>query len=194
MSEPSLITHPLTPDRWNDFTTVLGKSGQSGCWCCYWLTETSKAFRTGSQGGAAAGNRTTFRARITAGPPPGLVAYEGNTPIAWVRVLPRAVLPGLNSSKFFATDLPTAGVWSLSCFVIRAGWRRKGLMTPLITAAAAHAKAQGATALEAYPTDTAQKQAASAVYLGVASTFRRLGFVEVQRRADHKPMMRLALE
>lgn len=32
---------------------------------------------------------------------------------------------------------------------------------------------------------------ASSVYLGLASTFERLGFEVVQRRAPHKPMMRL---
>ena len=32
------------------------------------------------------------------------------------------------------------------------------------------------------------------IYTGVASTFERLGFKEVQRKAPHKPMMRQELE
>ncbi|MFQ5795421.1 MAG: hypothetical protein ACE5JP_10280 [Candidatus Bipolaricaulia bacterium] len=29
--------HPLTPDRWDDLTTLFGKAGaDGGCWCMYW--------------------------------------------------------------------------------------------------------------------------------------------------------------
>lgn len=184
---------PLTPALWADFETVLGGSGQSGCWCMYWLLGSAE-FRAGSAGGGAASNRAAFRARVTDGPPPGLLAYDGATPVAWVRVLPRAALPALANSRFFKTDLPTDGIWSLSCFVVRAKWRRRGLTEVLTRAAIDHARAHGATALEAYPTDTAERRPSSAVYLGLASTFRRLGFHEVQRLAPHKPMLRLALD
>lgn len=183
---------PLTPDLWEDFASVLGGSGKSGCWCMYWLTG-SAAFRAGAKGGRAAPNRAAFREVVDAGPPPGLLAYDGAEPVAWLRLLPRARLPGLERSRFFATGLDTAGVWSLSCFVVRARWRRRGLTDVLIRAAIAHARDAGATALEAYPTDSEARKPASAVYLGLASTFRRLGFAEVQRHAPEKPMLRLPL-
>lgn len=67
---------------------------------------------------STAQNRKHFRALVEAGPPPGLAAYEGETPIAWCRVMPRDRLPGLANSRYFKTDLDIEGVWSLSCFVV----------------------------------------------------------------------------
>lgn len=184
---------PLTPERIGDFETVLGGSGQSGCWCMYWLTEGSKAFREGAAGGAEAANRAAFRAVVDDGPAPGLIAYDDDVPVGWVRVMPRDAHPGLAASRFFATELPTGGVWSISCFVVRAKWRGRGLTERLARAAVRYAESHGARAVEAYPTATDERKPASAVYLGLASTFERLGFEEVQRKAPHKPMMRLFL-
>jgi hypothetical protein len=56
------------------------------------------------------------------------------------------------------------------------------------------ARDHGAGALEAYPWETDEPRSPSSIYTGVASTFRRLGFEEVQRRAPHRPMMRLRLD
>ncbi len=191
-----VVCHPLTPDRWADFETVLGGSGQSGCWCMYWIHTQSATFRAGSAGGAAAPNREAFRARVAAGPPPGLLAYHGAEPVAWARITPRDALPGLARSRFFKSDLPAEGVWSLSCFVVRARWRGRGLTEALTRAALSFAAEAGATALEVYPTEVepgAARRPASAVYTGLSSTFARLGFEVVQRRAPHRPMMRRAL-
>ncbi len=159
----------------------------------YWITDGSAAFRDGSKGGAGAANRGAFHNIVDNGPPPGLLGYVGDEPVGWVRILPRNSLPGLSRSRLFSTDLPTDGVWSISCFVIRAKWRRQGLTEQLARAAVRHARENGARAVEAYPTDTEARKSTSAVYLGLASTFRRLGFEEVQRKAPEKPMMRLFL-
>ncbi|WP_172294123.1 GNAT family N-acetyltransferase [Pseudoruegeria sp. HB172150] len=183
----------LTPERWEDFETVLGKSGQSGCWCMYWLADGSRAFRDGARGGGEATNRSAFRTIVEKGPAPGLLAYDRDVPVAWVRILPRSRHPSLENSRFFRTQLPTDHVWSLSCFVVRAKWRRHGLTEQLTRAAIRYAREHGARAVEAYPTETDEKKDSSSIYMGVASTFRRLGFEEVQRKAPHKPMMRLFL-
>ncbi|MFN3145945.1 MAG: GNAT family N-acetyltransferase [Paracoccaceae bacterium] len=100
---------------------------------------------------------------------------------------------GLDRSRFFRTDLPADGVWSLSCFRVRAGWRGRGLTRVLTEAALAFARTQGGSWLEVYPTDTDARRSPQAVYTGIASTFRALGFEEVQRLDPAKPMMRKAL-
>ena len=41
-----------------------------------------------------AGTRQLFRARVEAGPPPGLLAYRGGAPVGWIQVGPRADVPG----------------------------------------------------------------------------------------------------
>ena len=185
---------PLIPERLGDLERVLGASGIGGCWCMYWTLPTSSAWGEGTTGGRMAPNRAAFEALVTAGPPPGLLAYDGDEPVAWCRVMPRRALPGLARSTYFRTDLDIEGVWSLACFVVRKPYRGRGLTTVLTKAARELVRAEGGTILEVYPWDTGQRRADDVVYTGLASTFSRLGFEVVQRRAPHKPMMRLAVE
>jgi GNAT superfamily N-acetyltransferase len=179
---------PLTPDRWPDFERLFGPNGAcASCWCMWWRRP-RKAF----DAGAGDRNRTAFRAIVEAGPPPGLLAYVEGEPVGWCQVTPRAALPTLDRSRLLkpVDDRP---VWSLSCFFIKAGHRRRGLSAVLIEAARDHARRSGAMHLEAYPWETSEKKATSTIYTGQASTFRRLGFFEVARRAPHRPIMRFDL-
>jgi GNAT superfamily N-acetyltransferase len=193
MDVDGFTIEPLTPDRFEDFVAVLGQGGVAGCWCMYWTTDTTQEWRQNARGGAHAPNKQLMRDLVAAGPPPGLIAYDGGEPVAWCRVVARATLPGLKRSTHFSTDLAIDDVWSLPCFVVRREYRGRGLTAALATAAAELAEAQGATILEAYPWDSDERQDPAAIYTGMASTFRRLGFREVQRKAPHKPMMRLEL-
>jgi len=184
---------PLSKERFDDFVAVLGAGGIGGCWCMYWIAPTSKAWGECTVGGSRARNRELFQGLVEAGPPPGLLAYEARVPVAWCRVMQRERLPGLANSRHFKTDLDIDGVWALSCFVVKRSHRGRGLTTVLTKAAASFAREQGARVLEVYPWDTEERKSDSTLYTGVASTFERLGFTEVQRRAPHKPMMRLSL-
>ncbi|MDH3299554.1 MAG: GNAT family N-acetyltransferase [Acidimicrobiia bacterium] len=184
---------PLTLDRFDDFVAVIGRGGIGGCWCMYWTCPTSAAWGDGCKGGSKAPNRQAFHDSVEAGPPPGLLAYDDGDPVAWCRVMPRRALPGLANSRFFKTDLDIEGVWSLACFVVRKPHRGKGLTAVLTKAALEFVRGQGGRIVESYPWDTDEAKADSVVYTGLASTFPRLGFNVVQRRADHKPMMRIAV-
>ena len=194
MNIDGYAVEPLTPDRFDDFETVLGKGGIGGCWCMYWILPTSKKWSEDAKGGSKAANKPAFRSIVATGPPPGLLAYDGADPVAWCRVMPRTALPGLSRSRHFKTDLDIEGVWSLPCFVVRRAHRGRGLTSILIRGAAELARGQGARILEAYPWDTDEKKDTMTIYTGIASTFARLGFEVVQRKVDHKPMMRLSLD
>ncbi|MDH3295720.1 MAG: GNAT family N-acetyltransferase, partial [Acidimicrobiia bacterium] len=137
--------------------------------------------------------RQAFLDLVEAGPPPGLLAYDDGDPVAWCRVMPRRALPGLANSRYFKTDLEIDGVWSLACFVVRRSHRGRGLTTVLTKAALEFVREQGGRIVESYPWDTDAVKADAVVYTGLASTFTRLGFEVVQRRAGHKPMMRIAV-
>ena len=87
-----------------------------------------------------AGTRQLFRARVEAGPPPGLLAYRGGAPVGSAQVGPRADVPGWNGARRLTA--PTAAapaddprVWGISCFVTKAGWRRQGIATALLKGA-----------------------------------------------------------
>lgn len=71
--------------------------------------------------------------------------------------------------------------------------RGRGLSGTLTQIAMSLATEQGARVLEACPLETDGREDPMSIYTGVASTFQRLGFEGVQRKAPHKPMMRLEL-
>ena len=85
----------------------------------------------------------------------------------------------------------TRPVWSLSCFYVRKGYRRRGVTSTLISAALEVARRAGAPALEAYPLDSALTPSASST--GYASTFARAGFQIVTRHVPSRPTMRYEL-
>lgn len=184
---------PLTADRFDDFAHVLGKSGIGGCWCMYWTCPSSAVWGEGAKGGSTGANKQAFREIVVDGPPPGLLAYDGEEAVGWCRVMPRQALPGLANSRNFKTDLDIEGVWSLACFVIRRSHRGRGLTSVLTKAAIEFVRAHGGGIVEAYPTETDVTASPSSVYLGLASTFERLGFEVVHRTAPHRPMMRFAV-
>ena len=138
-------------------------------------------------------NRRAFHKIVKHGPPPGLLAFDGERAVGWCQLTPRDDLPWLNRARFLqrVDDVP---VWSISCFYVRRGYRRQGIMSALITAAVKAAKRANAPALEAYPVDTARPESTSNVFTGTASTFTRAGFKSVARRIPSRPIMRHDLE
>jgi GNAT superfamily N-acetyltransferase len=154
------------------------------CWCMYW--------RIGAayQRAGSARNRAAFRAVVRRGPPPGLLAFDGDTAVGWCQLTPRERLPHLERSRRLrrVDDLP---VWSISCFYVRKSHRRRGVTSTLIAEALKVAKRAGAPALEAYPLDRGLSP--SAIFTGVASTFERAGFETVARHVPARPIMRHAL-
>ena len=138
----------------------------------------------------AARNKAAFRAVVRQGPPPGLLAFDGNLAVGWCQVTPRDSVPALDKIWRLkrVDDVP---VWSLSCFYVRIGYRRRGVMRTLIDAALKAAKRARAPALEAYPLDG--DVSPSSTSTGYASTFKRAGFRIVARRSPERPIMRYAL-
>jgi GNAT superfamily N-acetyltransferase len=135
-------------------------------------------------------NKQAFREVVTSGPPPGLLAFDGDLAVGWCQLTPRDTLPGLDRSRRLrrVDDLP---VWSLSCFYVRKGHRKRGVTFALIMAALEAARRAGAPALEAYPLDADLTPSAS--WTGYVSTFARAGFQTVARHVLPRPIMRYDL-
>jgi len=138
-----------------------------------------------------ASNKADFRAIVRRGPPPGLLAFDGDRAVGWCQVTPRDDVPWLDRTWRLkrVDDVP---VWSLSCLYVRIGYRKRGVATALIAAALKAAKRAKAPALEAYPVDAAVSPSSS--WTGHASTFMRAGFKVVARRIPARPIMRHDLE
>jgi len=170
-----LRIRPVTPELWPALEDLFGPWGASnGCWCMFWRI-----------GGAYRGHRDENRAAlqeiVERGPPPGLLAFDGEQAVGWCQITPRSALPHLDARPRFrrVDDEP---VWSISCFYVRRSHRRRGVCEALIRAAVKEARRAGAPFVEAYPSPT------SGGYRGYPSTFARLGFEAVAG-----PIMRLRL-
>jgi GNAT superfamily N-acetyltransferase len=82
-------------------------------------------------------------------------------------------------------------VWSIVCFFIEKKYRNKGLSVQLLRAAIEYVKGQGARVLEGYPVEPKKdKMPAAFAWTGIASAFKKVGFVEVTRRSETRPIMR----
>jgi GNAT superfamily N-acetyltransferase len=79
-------------------------------------------------------NKTAFCELVKSGPPPGLLAFDGDLVVGWCQLTPRADLPWLDRTWRLkrVDDVP---VWSLSCFYVRKGYRKRGVTSALIAAA-----------------------------------------------------------
>jgi GNAT superfamily N-acetyltransferase len=181
-----LTNRPLTPDLWPALLDLFGANGAcGGCWCMYWRI--GSAYRKHP----VEKNKAAFRKLVKKGPPPGLIAFEGDLAVGWCQVTPRDALPWLDRSSRLrrVDDVP---VWSISCFYVRKGYRRRGVTFALIAAAIRAAKRAGAPAVEAYPLDADLTPSASGT--GYASTFARAGFRIVARHTSSRPIMRRNLK
>lgn len=94
-------------------------------------------------------------AAARATPPPALVGYVDGEPVGWVAVEPRENYPRIwaRQKPWMRMDPYLEGVWSVTCFVVRKGFRRQGLMYELAAATVDYGRQVGARVLEGYPTD-----------------------------------------
>jgi GNAT superfamily N-acetyltransferase len=178
----SLTIRPLTPDLWPALEDLFGERGAcNGCWCMYWRL--GPAYRSRPRGR----NKAAFREVVEQGPPPGLLAFDGDVPVGWCQLTPRDAIPWLDRA-WRLRRVDDLAVWSLSCFYVRKGHRGRGVTAALIAAARDAAGRAQAPALEAYPLDAERTPSASST--GFVSTFERAGFVVVARRVPPRPIMR----
>ena len=73
------------------------------------------------------------------------------------------------------------------CFVVRPGFRRRGLMHQLLEGAVEHAYAMGATALEGYPVDPGSKRIdQTSGYVGTVQLFEAHEFKRVRQTSGQR--------
>lgn len=180
---------PLTSDTWNLFEHLFGREqgANGGCWCMWWRLPRSRFnAMTRSE------RREAQKRRVAEGRSTGVMLLHDREAVGWCAVAPRGDVPTLDRSNI-SKPTGVAAAWCISCFFIKAGFRRRGLMQPLILGAVRYAGENGATAVEAFPQEAAGRSGYIDTFVGVASVFRRCGFAEVERRGAHRVAMRLEL-
>lgn len=178
--------HPLTPERWVDLEKLFGQNGAcGGCWCMWWRLSRSEFMQ---QRGEL--NKKAFKNTVDAGNVPGILGYSEDQPIGWCAVAPRETFPKLERSRILkrVDDEP---VWSVVCFFVSKAFRRRGISIRLLRAAVNYVRKEGGKIVEGYPVEP--KKGATPdlfAFTGLASAFRKVGFVEVIRRSETRPVMR----
>ena len=192
MSE--IAIHPLTSERWDDFVKLFGPRGAYGdCWCTYFRLPAKQ-----HHGHSGAEKCALMHARVIEGPPPGLLGYRGEAPVAWMQIGPRADVPQWNSPRRLSAPLPDApaddpAVWAISCFFTLRGERGKGLSHTMVAKGVAHARANGARLVEACPMNRSKQSRSASLYVGSTAVFTKAGFRKVAEKRAGRPLMRLDL-
>ena len=126
----------------------------------------------------------------------GLVAYMDDEPVGWCAVEPRTAYPRLSEPvtwKGRSEDRTDEGVWAVTCFLTRSGYRRRGVMYALARAAVDFARERGARAIEGYPmiTDPGKEITWGELHVGSRKVFEAAGFSEVSRPTLRRVVMRI---
>jgi GNAT superfamily N-acetyltransferase len=191
---------PANQASWEDVRAVFGERGDAHvCQCQRYKLQPGEAFkkvpieerahrlRMQTECGHP-GSRTTS----------GLVAYLDGEPVGWCAIEPRTAYFGLmrNFKVHWdgrSEDKTDDTVWSVTCFVTRAGYRRRGISRALARAAVDFARERGARAVEGYPmlVEPGQNVIWGELHVGTRSIFDEAGFEEVSHPSKRRVVMRI---
>jgi GNAT superfamily N-acetyltransferase len=163
-------------DVFEDVRQVIGpkRPDANVCWC---LSYRIPSKQNNELRGPARGRLVAKLTRED--PPPGVLAYDGDEPVGWAGVAPRADLNSFarsNSKIPHVDDLP---VWTVWCFRTKAGNRGRGIAHALLAGAIDFARSYDAPVIEGYPVDNGNKKVdLTMAYVGTRSLFERAGFTK----------------
>ncbi|HTV99694.1 MAG TPA: GNAT family N-acetyltransferase [Streptosporangiaceae bacterium] len=188
---------PANRASWADLQAIFGTADYPGkCYCqryktrdCHWSSLSDQ------------GRRERLREQTRCDDPraattTGLVAYLGGEPVGWVAVEPRTAYPRLPRVRTVWSgrqeDKADEGVWAVTCFTTRKGYRMRGITYALAAATIGFARDQGATALEAYPmiTQPGHEITWGELHVGSRQVFAEAGFTEVSHPSPRRCVMK----
>ena len=213
LASTSLSVVPANQVPWDDLRAVFGDRDSGRCNCqrfktrgWFWEQATDEQRRAQLRDQA---NCDDPAATSTT----GLVAYlhdhdhdddqdqdqeQPATPVGWVAVEPRTEYPRLLGLPTVWKGRPGEekdddSVWAVTCFVVRKGYRRRGITYALAEAAVGYAKANGARALEGYAmlTQPGREITWGELHVGARQVFADAGLAEVSRPSVRRAVMRI---
>jgi GNAT superfamily N-acetyltransferase len=189
---------PANEASWNDLAAIFGTADYPARCQCQRFKVVGWIWRDSTQEERSAMLQAqTGCGDLDAASTSGLVAYVGGEPAGWVAVEPRTAYPKLRTSRVPWTgrheDKDDDGIWAVTCFVVRKGYRGRGLTYPLARATVDFARERGARSLEAYAmiTQPGKEVTWGELHVGACQVFEEAGFKEVSRPTLRRAVMRI---
>jgi GNAT superfamily N-acetyltransferase len=198
-TDASIRIVPANKVSWDDLLAVLGAARCHGAYCyCQrfkiaarawnYVDDVERAERLREQTGCG-----HPKARTTS----GLVAYLADEPVGWCSVEPRKAYVALMRTRMPWTgrheDKDDEAVWLAACFIVRNGYRLRGITYALARAAVEFARDRGAVALEGYSmiTQPGKEITWGELHCGSDRVFAAAGLNEVSHPSKRRIVMRI---
>jgi len=185
-----VVVVPAGADRFADVATMLNPNGRpQACWCMHWRLPPREDANL---------RHEYLQALAEQDPAPGLLAYladgEGadvgkgaddgadRTVVGWVGLAPKSASRTLQRSRLLPRGEPDTWptTWAVMCFVVRPGYRRRGVARALLEAAVDYARDHGGRVVEGYPVEAGGSRVpVSAGFVGTVEMFEAVGFERV---------------
>lgn len=195
---PVITVVPANEASWDELQLVFGQTGEAAHCQCQWFRSGPGEYRATPvdvkrREHRAQTNCDHPEARTTS----GLVAYLDGEPAGWCAVQPRTTYVRLLRTRVpwagRSEDRADDGVWSVTCFVVRKGFRNRGISRALAAASVDFARSRGATAVEGYPmvVEPGREVIWGQLYVGSRSIFDHAGYAEVSKPTLRRVVMRI---
>ena len=196
--DQALSIVPANEATWEELQAVFGTRGYPSTCQCQWFKIPHSDWRSVPVDEL----RGRLREQTNCGSPAaratsGLVAYLDGEPVGWCAVEPRTAYRRLLSSRVPWTerdeDKADDGVWAVTCFVTRVGYRKRGASRALARATVDFARERGARAVEGYPliNEPGKEFTWGELFVGSRSIFADAGYAEVSRPTPRRVVMRI---
>jgi GNAT superfamily N-acetyltransferase len=186
----ALDVRELRKETWNDFESVLGRNGGArGCWCMHWRLSIAEWMEDKGEG-----HKQAMKELTSCDQAPGVLVYDGDQPVAWCALGPRAAFPRLERSPMLAS-IDDAPVCAITCIFVHRQHRGAGLLTAVLDAVCEYAAGRDYSIVEGYPVEPrpGRRAGSDTAMTGIASAFLDAGFTEVARPRRDRPIMRRSL-
>jgi GNAT superfamily N-acetyltransferase len=174
----------------------LFETAASPCFCRYWHFEGTKNDWLARCALSPNENRDEQAAGVRAGSADtrGLLAFDGDVCVGWMKLTPRVALPKLRRLGVYRSlDLgPDDGVYAIGCFLVHPAHRGRGVARALVAGADDHVRAWGGRTIEAFPRHSDEPMSPEEAWQGPESVFVASGF-EVVHRDGPYPVLRKRL-
>jgi GNAT superfamily N-acetyltransferase len=189
MANTAIETRELTPELWPALEELFGSNGAcGGCWCMTWRLE--KGEKWDAVKGKVAKQR--FKKLVTTGKAHGILAFSDGQPVGWCSFDKRTDYAKLDRAP--SLKCPDADqVWSIPCFFVKSGFRKKGVASALLNHALKALAKKHAKVAEGYPVKPykyGKSIPGAFAWTGTQPMFEKAGFQAVGKKDGGKQRVR----